>query len=1366
MIKGAEDDFIEDDDGNGYTDYGQDEWKEESPSEGELDLRDRKLAGKKRSNSTLEPVINKKHQITSLFQRASTQAPKQKTAKASDSGSQSKVNDDALLTSIFDALDEDLESADSKPSIVKVKSEPLEDDDEAITESYRAADAVDIKEEAVAAAPLKSEIISSIVGNEEKRALDGADSLKSEPLKVLEELPESWNLKDCTMDQPSATLMADLSDCSNSSTLPLMQGYKINTDGDLDFFYYDAAERDGLVYLFGKIWSSDAAKFVSCSVVVQNMQRNVFLLPKRQPIDQEDEDLIFSELYEEVNAVRQKIGIAEWRTKMVTRKYCFEIEGIPREARYMKVVYSYKYPKLNRELFRDDGPVKHAFGVDNTALERFITKRKIMGPSWLKLKNATLIADVYKGRSTWCGIELEAKSMKDICPSRDQSKAMPLNILAIQAHSVRLPGSGDQEHARQFVMISGTVYDDFVIDETNENLKSASFCLATVPKGGSFPVNVPFLQEWTTDAARLKNGRGCHNFSVWYHRSRASLHDANRPFCYRAPNEESLLTMLMSIISTCDPDIVVGHYLIDGLRELLYHRLAKNAPRATTQLGKFIKPPPHYTLGGNSAKKAANFSFGRLWTDTYLAAQDTVKVDSYTLAELVRTQLNLKLPPIDIDKIWSYYDSRQSLEQLVLSTNCSVALTYELMNRLQVLPLTRQLTNLAGNLWRKTLANSRSDRNEYLLLHEFHRQKFIVPDKVSFKKTNSQASLSTSQRRKPQYAGGLVLEPKKGFYEHYVLLLDFNSLYPSIIREYNIDFTTVTRALGEGDNLELPELPRKDLPQGVLPKLLSSLVERRRQVKAILQNEKDAIKKLQLDVRQKALKLTANSMYGCLGAEISRFYAKPLAMLITARGRAILQETVDLAGNQGMDVIYGDTDSIMIATHCNNLKQAKELGDTLRKAVNNKYQLLEIGLDGVFRKLLLLQKKMYAALIVSSVDPATGEATYKRETKGLSVVRRDWCNLSRMVCLHIIDQMMPLVGDLDSNDFIDNVCEYLCQVGDQVRAGKFDVGMFAINKGLNKEISHYVKDSELPPQAKVALYLRDVVGRTLQVGDTISYLVCKAEDPKKCSVSDRAKHVSLVHGVDELDLEWYLSNQILPPVARLLNPIEGFGEARVASCLGLDVTKFSSGNSVRHDGFTQSLNAGEQLESQLCDADRFKDASKFHTLCPHCHNVRVWSGVFNTLDDGPASSFTCTSCQKVVPVAAVQWQLCRSVQAQVHMYQQGWLVCDDPLCRNETTFVGGFGRSCLVPGCSGTMHLVYSNSMIDRQLSYYESLFDTDRYRKKQGFLPAEVDRILLHDSEKLKTLVRQVRKISLKNRRQFVEFGKLFAPYTKAVSL
>jgi DNA polymerase alpha subunit A len=121
-----------------------------------------------------------------------------------------------------------------------------------------------------------------------------------------------------------------------------------------------------------------------------------------------------------------------------------------------------------------------------------------------------------------------------------------------------------------------------------------------------------------------------------------------------------------------------------------------------------------------------------------------------------------------------------------------------LVLKLQMLPLTKVLTNLAGNSWARTLSGTRAERNEYILLHEFHRNKYICPDKYgkNFSKQDikqENGEDGADKKKKEKYKGGLVFEPEKGLYDKYILVMDFNSLYPSIIQEYNICFTTVDR---------------------------------------------------------------------------------------------------------------------------------------------------------------------------------------------------------------------------------------------------------------------------------------------------------------------------------------------------------------------------------------------------------------------------------------------------------------------------------------------------------------------------------------------------------------------------------------------
>ena len=164
----------------------------------------------------------------------------------------------------------------------------------------------------------------------------------------------------------------------------------------------------------------------------------------------------------------------------------------------------------------------------------------------------------------------------------------------------------------------------------------------------------------------------------------------------------------------------------------------------------------------------------------------------------------------------------------------------------------------------KTLNGGRAERNEYILLHEFHRLKYICPDKTYGKKASQpapqeddeQGGKKSTKGKRDKYKGGLVFVPKRGLWDKFILVMDFNSLYPSIIQEYNIDFTTVepveddevidlcifligavvTNILHKNGNERIPEPPSSEIGQGILPRLIATLVNRRRQVKSLMKD--------------------------------------------------------------------------------------------------------------------------------------------------------------------------------------------------------------------------------------------------------------------------------------------------------------------------------------------------------------------------------------------------------------------------------------------------------------------------------------------------------------------------------------------------
>ena len=449
-----------------------------------------------------------------------------------------------------------------------------------------------------------------------------------------------------------------------------------------------------------------------------------------------------------------------------------------------------------------------------------------------------------------------------------------------------------------------------------------------------------------------------------------------------------------------------------------------------------------------------------------------------------------------------------------------------------------------------------------------------------------------------------MLEPKKGLYDTHVLVLDFQSLYPSIIQEYNICYTTVKRHFteeDEGSSIELPPPISHDEDFAVLPAVIARIVQSRREVKGLMGRENNPGRKKQYDLRQLALKLTANSMYGCLGFAQSRFFAEPIAALITSQGRKILQHTVDIAsGKCDLDVIYGDTDSIMVNTKSHNLIESRSLGWKLIRFVNKEYRKLVLEEDYIFRSMLLLKKKKYAAMKV--VNGPNKTSTYKLEMKGIDIVRRDWAPIVKDLGKQTLEALLDVDGDLEER--VGEIHDGLRRIRMDMIENDVPMSKYVITKQLTKAIEEY-PDAKHQPHVMVAKRRAEAGKRDgTKAGETVPYIIALQSDATLEEIAggkgggsggkglaERAYHPEeIVEMGLKVDLHYYLSQQIHPVISRLCAPIEQTDGAMMAECLGLDSNKFKSQARGADDDFDDTFGGGafamDDDEHAVNDTDR------------------------------------------------------------------------------------------------------------------------------------------------------------------------------------
>ncbi|XP_057544544.1 DNA polymerase alpha catalytic subunit isoform X1 [Amaranthus tricolor] len=1141
--------------------------------------------------------------------------------------------------------------------------------------------------------------------------------------------------------------------------------FVLESDGSLPFYIIDAYEEiyganSGTIYLFGKVKAGNA--YHSCCVVVKNMLRCLYAIPSSSVFHNE----VVLKL--EKDAADNKISATEFQTKLhevasglktevakhlmdlnvstfsmapVKRSYAFERFDIPHGENYaLKINYPFKDPPLPSHLKGDT--LFALFGTHTSALELFLVKRKIKGPSWLSISKFSSCSS--HSRVSWCKFEIIVDSPKDIQVSTSTKNTVeipPVIVTSINLKTI----INEKQNINEIVSASIISCNKVKIDtpmlgsEWKRPGVLNHFTVVRKLDGGIYPVG------FTKEAAER------------------NLKAGNTVLTY-ASSERALLLLLMAELHKSDSDVLVGHNISGFDLDILLHRVqaCRVSSSVWSKIGRLKRATmPKLTKGSSVFGSGASPGImsciaGRLLCDTYLCSRDLLKEVSYSLTQLAKSQLNKDRKEIAPKDIPEMYQTTESLVDLIECNQTDAWLSLELMFHLSILPLTRQLTNISGNLWGKTLQGARAQRVEYLLLHAFHAKKYIVPDKISSRgkdhkltkrKTDNDGNIDVDNvydeieapqedrgksKKGPAYAGGLVLEPKKGLFDKYVLLLDFNSLYPSIIQEYNICFTTVER-YPDGS---VPRMPSSE-KTGVLPELLKNLVERRRMVKSWLKTA-SGLKAQQFDIQQQALKLTANSMYGCLGFSNSRFYAKPLAELITLQGREILQSTVDLVQNiLNLEVIYGDTDSIMIYSGLDDIAKAKAIAGKVIQEVNKKYRCLEIDLDGLYKRMLLLKKKKYAAVKLQFRDGTPYEVI---ERKGLDMVRRDWSLLSKELGDFCLSQIL---SGGSCEDVVEAIHSSLMKVQEEMRKGEVPLEKYIIRKSLTKPPEDY-PDAKNQPHVQVALRLKqNGYSSGCSVGDTVPYIICCEQGTSLATsggIAQRARHPDELKRDNSqwmIDIDYYLSQQIHPVVSRLCASIQGTDPARLGDCLGLDSSKFQSKCS-----HINSNDPSSSLLFSVNDEDRYQNCQPLSLSCPTCFETlkcpSIFSSLYNTIAEKPneakpeesTSNFwqrlRCPKCPEEGDVgrispAMIANQVKRQADGFISTYYRGLMTCDDVTCKYTTRslnlrVIGDSERGTICPNyplCNGHLEREYSEADLYKQLTYFCHILDTVRCIKK-----------------------------------------------------
>ena len=556
------------------------------------------------------------------------------------------------------------------------------------------------------------------------------------------------------------------------------------------------------------------------------------------------------------------------------------------------------------------------------------------------------------------------------------------------------------------------------------------------------------------------------------------------------PDEKALLSAFTALIAQLDPDVIIGWNVVNfDLR-----CLQQFAERAGQKLpiGRNSEPITwRQSRDGNERFYA--LVPGRLVLDGIdLMRSATYQFENFSLEHVARSLLGRGKLVDDVDQ--------RGVEITELFTQDKKALAiYNLEDCRLVWDIFQQERLFDFAIERSLLTGLEADRYggsvaafDFLYLPRLHRQGYVAP-------VRGQSDSSTVS------PGGYVMQSVPGIHDN-VIVLDFKSLYPSIIRTFRVDPLALVKGQKEDDAIPGFDGGVFSRHHDILPQLIERLWQAR-----------DHARKAGNKVLANAIKIIMNSFYGVLGSSGCRFFDPRLVSSITRRGHDIIIQSKQFIEEQGLQVIYGDTDSVFVLLGDVPGSEVEPAGRTLAASLNQWWRdrlsrdyglqsFLEIEFETHFQRFLMPRvrgaetgsKKRYAGLV-------TGNRVV---FKGLESVRSDWSPLAREF-QKVLYQKIFLEEPYEA---------YVKKVVEKLRAGEFEAEL-VLRKRLRRKLTEYVKN--VPPHVQAARKAEAVrsekgLPALYQSGGWIEYLMTvNGPEPRQYRRS-------------VIDYDFYIEKQLAP----------------------------------------------------------------------------------------------------------------------------------------------------------------------------------------------------------------------------------------------
>ena len=641
------------------------------------------------------------------------------------------------------------------------------------------------------------------------------------------------------------------------------------------------------------------------------------------------------------------------------------------------------------------------------------------------------------------------------------------------------------------------------------------------------------------------------------------------------PHEAALFDVFITLVKAMDPDIMLGYDVHSGSLGYLEQRhavlQAGKDRRTVVPLLRAVSRTPAHSPPGAQFKDtygwehmAGMWVTGRVVFNLWRILRAEVKLQSYTFQSAAAAVLKRRVPAMPPTQLHGWHSCRADRWRTAAWVLGQADGCVRLCQQLDLVARTAELARVFGIQLEDVVVRGSQHRVESMMLRLAHNQNYVAisPTKDDLRALPAPAHIA------------LVMEPVSGFYTSPVVVLDFQSLYPSQIIAYNLCYATSLGTLPGCTPAELLDTPRRfgvtslTLPKGllgaqggveglyvapngavfvppatrvgVLPRLLTEILDTRVMVKAALKAAPRDARVLQrcLQARQLGLKLIANVTYGYTAANFSgRMPLPELADAIVSSGRATLERAIEMVNSNpewDAKVVYGDTDSLFVHLPGRTKEQAFAIGAAIAAAVTAANPApVKLQLEKVYQPCLLVAKKRYVGMAWDS----PGAAAPAFDDKGIETVRRDTCGA---VSKTVERSLRLLFATRD----LSRVKAYLLRQWARIYGGRLSVADATHAKEVR---SFYMPGKVVPSSALVGQRATAADPRAKpHAGQRVPYVV--VEGLARSRVTDMVHSPSdylASKGTLQLNADYYITRQVAA-LQRLLSLAGGNVKAWVA----------------------------------------------------------------------------------------------------------------------------------------------------------------------------------------------------------------------------